>query len=83
MVSRPSWELSIGWPTSDLRCGKVWVRPRACPVEAHARGYRRGSREAPRDKPAASGREAAGGSGERDPPHAEDGGEAVASGWLI
>jgi hypothetical protein len=53
--------------------------PRACPVEAHARGSSSGDREAPRDEPVASGREAAVGSGQREPPRHK----AVASGWLI
>jgi hypothetical protein len=52
--------------------------PRACSVEAHARGSRSGDREAPRDKPVASRREAAVGSGQREPPRHK----AVASGWL-
>jgi hypothetical protein len=52
--------------------------PRACPVEAHARGSRSGDREAPRDKPVTSRREAAVGSGQREPPRHK----AVASGWL-
>jgi hypothetical protein len=52
--------------------------PRACPVEGHAGGYCRRYREAPRDKPVASRREAAVGSGQREPPRHK----AVASGWL-
>jgi hypothetical protein len=44
------------------------LMPRACPVEAHVGGYRRRDREAPRGKPVASRREAAGGRGQREPP---------------